>query len=250
MGIPFFENFTASQYNAHNRNFDVVCDREGHTFFANFEGLLVFDNVEWRVVHTPDISRVVEVSIDDEGNVRFEGVSVTGYVESVDGDSIRVFYTRNDGNAGQSLSGLSGGDESEVDRWNNIEVYQRLRISDSRILLATATDGVIAVDAQGNEIWRVNVDNGLCSNRLQVLLKHPDIAIILSDINMPEMDGLTLLTKINEMRNPSLKCIMVSAYGDMDNIRHAMNNGAFDFATKPIDLDDLQLTIDVLLMSS
>lgn len=84
--------------------------------------------------------------------------------------------------------------------------------------------------------------NGL--EALQVLLKHPDIAIILSDINMPEMDGLTLLTKINEMRNPSLKCIMVSAYGDMDNIRHAMNNGAFDFATKPIDLDDLQLTID------
>lgn len=84
--------------------------------------------------------------------------------------------------------------------------------------------------------------NGL--EALQVLLKHPDISIILSDINMPEMDGLTLLTKINEMRNPSLKCIMVSAYGDMDNIRQAMNNGAFDFATKPIDLDDLQITID------
>jgi sigma-B regulation protein RsbU (phosphoserine phosphatase) len=84
--------------------------------------------------------------------------------------------------------------------------------------------------------------NGL--EALQVLLKHPDISIILSDINMPEMDGLTLLAKINEMRIPSLKCIMVSAYGDMDNIRHAMNGGAFDFATKPIDLDDLQKTID------
>ena len=83
--------------------------------------------------------------------------------------------------------------------------------------------------------------NGL--EALQVLLKQPDISIILSDINMPEMDGLTLLAKINEMRIPSLKCIMVSAYGDMDNIRHAMNNGAFDFATKPIDLDDLQITI-------
>ena len=84
--------------------------------------------------------------------------------------------------------------------------------------------------------------NGL--EALQMLLKHPDIAIILSDINMPEMDGLTLLAKINEMRNPALKCIMVSAYGDMDNIRHAMNKGAFDFATKPIDLDDLELTIE------
>ena len=79
---------------------------------------------------------------------------------------------------------------------------------------------------------------------LKVMLEHPDIDIILSDINMPEMDGLTLLTKINELRNPALKCIMVSAYGDMGNIRTAMNNGAFDFATKPIDLDDLSITIE------
>ena len=77
-----------------------------------------------------------------------------------------------------------------------------------------------------------------------MLLKEKDIDIILSDINMPEMDGLSLLTKINEMQNPALKCIMVSAYGDMGNIRQAMNNGAFDFATKPIDLDDLSLTIE------
>lgn len=79
---------------------------------------------------------------------------------------------------------------------------------------------------------------------LQKMLEHPDIDIVLSDINMPEMDGITLLTKINEMRNPALKCIMVSAYGDMGNIRSAMNNGAFDFATKPIDLDDLSRTIE------
>lgn len=84
--------------------------------------------------------------------------------------------------------------------------------------------------------------NGL--EALQVLLAHQDIDIVLSDINMPEMDGLTLLAKINEMRNPACKCIMVSAYGDMGNIRQAMNNGAFDFATKPIDLDDLQRSID------
>lgn len=84
--------------------------------------------------------------------------------------------------------------------------------------------------------------NGL--EALTVLLKEKDINIILSDINMPEMDGLTLLTKINEMQNPAMKCIMVSAYGDMGNIRSAMNNGAFDFATKPIDLDDLSVTIE------
>lgn len=84
--------------------------------------------------------------------------------------------------------------------------------------------------------------NGL--EALQLILERKDFDIILSDINMPEMDGLTLLTRINEMRDPALKCIMVSAYGDMDNIRSAMNNGAFDFATKPIDLDDLSRTIE------
>lgn len=84
--------------------------------------------------------------------------------------------------------------------------------------------------------------NGL--EALQMLLEKKDFDIILSDINMPEMDGLTLLTRVNEMRDPTLKCIMVSAYGDMENIRTAMNNGAFDFATKPIDLDDLSKTIE------
>lgn len=84
--------------------------------------------------------------------------------------------------------------------------------------------------------------NGL--EALQMLLDTPDFDIILSDINMPEMDGLTLLARINELKNPAMKCIMVSAYGDMDNIRSAMNKGAFDFATKPIDLDDLSHTIE------
>ena len=61
---------------------------------------------------------------------------------------------------------------------------------------------------------------------------------------MPEIDGLTLLAKVNEMHNPAMRVIMVSAYGDMANIRQAMNDGAFDFVTKPIDMDDLALTIE------
>lgn len=79
---------------------------------------------------------------------------------------------------------------------------------------------------------------------LEVMYNNPDIEIILSDINMPDMDGLTLLAKVNEMRNPALHVIMVSAYGNMVNIRQAMNNGAFDFAVKPIDMEDLSMTIE------
>ena len=71
-----------------------------------------------------------------------------------------------------------------------------------------------------------------------------DITLILSDINMPKMDGLTLLQKLQELDNPMLKTVIVSAYGDMENIRTAMNRGAFDFVTKPIDFNDLHLTIE------
>ena len=78
---------------------------------------------------------------------------------------------------------------------------------------------------------------------LEQLARHHDVDIVLSDINMPEMDGLTLLTHINE-QNSLLKSIIVSAYGDMDNIRTAMNRGAFDFITKPVNFEDLELTME------
>ncbi len=78
---------------------------------------------------------------------------------------------------------------------------------------------------------------------MEKMLLHPDIDIVLSDINMPEMDGLTLLTKLNEA-NPLTKTVMVSAYGDMANIRTAMNRGAFDFVTKPVNFEDLELTME------
>jgi phosphoserine phosphatase RsbU/P len=83
--------------------------------------------------------------------------------------------------------------------------------------------------------------NGL--EALARLLEYPEVGLILSDINMPEMDGLTLLAKLNELKNPALKTVIVSAYGDMDNIRTAMNRGAFDFVTKPVNFQDLETTI-------
>jgi sigma-B regulation protein RsbU (phosphoserine phosphatase) len=78
---------------------------------------------------------------------------------------------------------------------------------------------------------------------LEQLEKNPDVCLILSDINMPEMDGLTFLSKLKERKNAELKTVMVSAYGDMENIRTAMNRGAFDFITKPINFDDMEITI-------
>ena len=81
---------------------------------------------------------------------------------------------------------------------------------------------------------------------LNVLAERPDIRLILSDINMPVMDGLTLLSQL-EQADSDVCAVVVSAYGDMANIRTAMNRGAFDFVTKPIDFSDLQRTIEKTL---
>ena len=78
---------------------------------------------------------------------------------------------------------------------------------------------------------------------VELLNKDEDIDMVISDINMPQMDGLTLLEQISEI-NPNIRSIIVSAYGDMRNIRTAMNRGAFDFVTKPLDFGDLRVTIE------
>ncbi len=84
------------------------------------------------------------------------------------------------------------------------------------------------------------------NDALDKIQQHPDVDIVLSDINMPEMDGLTLLSRLSES-SPLIKSVIVSAYGDMDNIRTAMNRGAFDFITKPINFEDLSLTMEKTL---
>ena len=84
---------------------------------------------------------------------------------------------------------------------------------------------------------------------LEVLKSNPDVAMVLSDINMPRMDGLALLQQLNELHQ-DLKTVIVSAYGDMSNIRTAMNRVAFDFLTKPIEFDDLEATIAKTLAHS
>lgn len=82
---------------------------------------------------------------------------------------------------------------------------------------------------------------------LDTLSDHPDLSLVLSDINMPKMDGLTLLSEIQRLERTDIRTIMVSAYGDMENIRTAMNRGAYDFVTKPIDFKDLETTVEKTL---
>ncbi len=97
-----------------------------------------------------------------------------------------------------------------------------------------------------NEYEFVAAFNGL--EALDILQKDNEIELVLTDINMPQMDGLTLLKEMRELNSPVLRAIVISAYGDMENIRTAMNRGAFDFVTKPIDFEDLGITIRKTLL--
>jgi adenylate cyclase len=97
----------------------------------------------------------------------------------------------------------------------------RKQIRDGAIALLFARDGVEA---------------------LSTLAENPDVDLVLSDINMPRMDGLSLLAALQEAEE-KISTVIVSAYGDMANIRTAMNRGAFDFLMKPIDFADLELTL-------
>ena len=97
----------------------------------------------------------------------------------------------------------------------------RKQISDGGVKFIFARDGVEA---------------------LQSIENNPDVDMVVSDINMPRMDGLSLLQKLQETED-NKSTIIVSAYGDMSNIRTAMNRGAFDFLTKPIDFGDFESTI-------
>lgn len=95
-----------------------------------------------------------------------------------------------------------------------------------------------------NQYEFVYAKNGI--EALAKLQEHPDLDMVFSDINMPEMDGLSLLREINSV-NPLLRTVMISAYSDMANIRQAMNRGAFDFIGKPIDFDDFENTLSKTL---
>ena len=83
---------------------------------------------------------------------------------------------------------------------------------------------------------------------LELLEEEPDVDLLITDINMPDMDGLTLLKEIGQ-QNKDLKAVVLSAYGDMKNIRTAMSLGAADFCTKPVDFDDMKETIERTLRS-
>ena len=200
-GKPFFRNFSALEYKGHNRNFDVTCDDDGRVFIANFEGLLIYDGAQWRMIHTPGISRVTCLHNDGEGKVWFGGDGFLGNVSM--SDSLEVRYVVSDTSRTRGfgeISRISGGgcrleftvSSGESFSWENgklnqvqalaqdeinlpaasdkYEVNSSVRIHDRGLTaIATNGNGVVVFDSTGSELYSLSALDGLCSNNVSNL---------------------------------------------------------------------------------
>lgn len=130
-----------------------------------------------------------------------------------------------------------------------LEVMEKMAVNGSNTTNILVVDDEPDLELLISQKFRKKVRNNefnftFAHNGVEALAKLADnnVDIVLTDLNMPEMDGLTLISKLRE-QYPNTKSVIISAYGDMGNIRKALNHGAFDFLTKPIDFEDLEITI-------
>ena len=199
-GMPFFHNYLPEEYNAHNRNFDILVDpEEGVVYVANFEGLLIYDQATWDIKHTPGITRVTSLYKDSKGTIWTGGYNYMGYLEF---DAVKdVAYHPLEGFANlrsevnriweqnDVLMFSTVGNEVfrvENDTWIKVGVgeallpapkqyefqsysinnTQRLELTDGFVAVAEEKGGLSFTDGKGNEIFRFTEENGLINNNI------------------------------------------------------------------------------------
>ena len=195
-GMPFFQNFSMKQYGGHKYNFDVTIDKSGVVYVANFEGLLYYDNAEWRIIHTKGISRITSVYQDSKGIIWTGGYNYFGYVKANDNGGLilkeqdehhafkgevqhiweskgEIYFSLSNGNIylakQNAICQVTDVDEPKEDLSvpiSGLSVRQKLDIGNGLTAIATNGDGVFIVDQRGNLIYRLSEDNGLCSDNI------------------------------------------------------------------------------------
>ena len=196
-GKPFYNNYSAMEYHGHNRNFDVECDSTGKVYLANFEGLIIWNGLEWNTVHTPGISRITALFKAPDGQIWFGGYNVIGTIGNDDqpvylasdtssvanfGEVSDIFIEdgglffmagglsyRIDDNRIEQHESVSGGDNT-AGVWREYNINQTLMIPElGMTALATAADGVIMLDSARDLLYTLDADDGLCSNSINAL---------------------------------------------------------------------------------
>ena len=200
-GVAFYHNFKASEYGGHNRSFDIECDSLGHVYVANFEGLLIYDGVNWRMIHTPGISRITNLYKAHDGRIWVGGCNVFGVcnptadsveVRFLHGDKIpnknktrfgeiELMYERNgeihfitDDDMAYTFRNrhfvCNGNTSSIVDLTrliSNRRNKSRFTIPDSRLTITSQIGEGVRITAQdGSIISTLTTANGLCSNSI------------------------------------------------------------------------------------
>lgn len=192
--MPFLRNYSALDYKAHSRNFDVLCCKDGRVLVANFEGLLMFDGARWQIIHSPAISRITKLYSDSKGTIWFGGHNLLGTVSISDHDSIAVRYITSDEDntfkfdeitqlyekdgsihfhSNDNIYKVSGKRVYKIGKVTgkeNIPSRLSINIPDANITVtATEKNGLKFSSIKGTEEYTLNNDNGLCSNSITAI---------------------------------------------------------------------------------
>ena len=197
-GIPFMRNYKGTEYGANNRNFDIIAGENGMVYAANFEGLLYYDNAEWRILYTPGITRITFLFRDSKQTIWAGGYNYIGCLTSkengelalktigekndVKGEVERIWEA--DGNIYFHVSG----NQTYVVRDNQIQQadasmpelpqlfdlpgivpVEILQINNHLFAVATKGRGIIFINEQGYKLFDITEENGLCSNNVNNL---------------------------------------------------------------------------------
>lgn len=204
-GVPFFRNYTSTEYGAHNRNFDVVTDKNGIVYFANFEGLLYFDNSAWHIIYTPGYSRITCLFADSQGSIWAGGYNFVakvttderhrtvlkpvisdtttfkiGEVQELFEEKGKIFFRVQEGKIYEIKNDLirrvpyTGPENQEkrsytlsyVKGMGELEINHSVRLNCGWQALATRNDGLIILDENGHKLYALTEANGLCSNSI------------------------------------------------------------------------------------
>lgn len=201
-GFPFFTNFTSDTYHAHNRNFDIECDDYGNIYVANFEGLLYYDQAQWRIIHTPGISRITSLFKDSKGCIWVGGYNVFGYLGTGKNGmlNLKVLHSDTDTKLLGEVSAIeerdrhilfhtSGGNDylvkgkqiirlktykrtQKTDTSANAghRINQKLSLDNGWDVYATAGNGLIIDEHDASGAYSLSEQNGLCSNNVNRII--------------------------------------------------------------------------------
>lgn len=194
-GVPFFRNFTATEYKGHNMNFDIISGADGTIYVANFEGLLYYDNCVWHMIHTPGITRITAVFRDSKNVIWTGGYNYIGYLETNARGQLQLHSLKNTSIQGEvdwiwekegTVFFLTSsnqiyrveGESAKVDPKATLptsgfatlstlsHVNQVQQLENGMQALATSGEGVIFINEKGERLFSINEENGLCSNNV------------------------------------------------------------------------------------